>query len=182
VRKLIESTFMTLDGVISSPQDWGSAYWDEEHARYSNRLLEDAGSLLLGRETYDVFAAVWPARAGDPYADRINRLPKHVASTTLSEARWNTSVLEGDVASAVAELKQQAGGSILKFGTGQLDRTLLGHGLLDELHLWIFPVVAGAGERLLEGATMTQLTLLDTTTFASGIVVHVYGPRDRADA
>jgi dihydrofolate reductase len=176
VRKLIESTFMTLDGVISSPQDWGSAYWDEEHASYSNRLLDDAGSILLGRATYDVFAAVWPTRAGDAYADRINQLPKHVASTTLSDAGWNTTVLPEDVASAVAELKQQPGGSILKFGTGQLDRTLLAHGLLDELHLWIFPVVAGAGERLLEGATMTQLKLLDTTTFASGIVVHVYGP------
>jgi dihydrofolate reductase len=176
VRKLIESTFMTLDGVISSPQDWGSEYWDKEHASYSNRLLDDAGSLLLGRETYDVFAAVWPTRAGDAYADRINQLPKHVASTTLSEAGWNTTVLPEDVAAAVAELKQEPGGSILKFGTGQLDRTLLGHGLLDELHLWIFPVVAGAGERLLEGVTMTRLKLLDTTTFASGIVVHVYGP------
>jgi dihydrofolate reductase len=177
VRKLIESTFMTVDGVISAPQEWGPAYWDAEHEAYSHRLLRDADSILLGRETYDVFAAVWPTRAGDPYADRINSLPKHVASRTLGEATWNTTVLRGDVAAGVSELKQQDGGSILKFGTGELDRTLFEHGLVDELHLWIFPVVAGSGERLLDGGALRQLTLLDTSTFASGIVVHVYGPK-----
>ncbi|MDA0160392.1 dihydrofolate reductase family protein [Solirubrobacter ginsenosidimutans] len=174
-RKLVESTFVTLDGVISNPQVWGGPkYWDEEYMRYAGDMLFAADTLLLGRETYEGFAAVWPTRPSDPYTDRINALPKHVASRTLGQTTWNASVIEGDVAEYVAELKQQPGADILKFGTGELDRTLLEHGLIDELHLWVFPVIAGAGERLLEGIDTTHLTLQRTTTFASGIVIHVY--------
>ena len=116
----------------------------------------------------------WPSRDGD-YADRINALPKHVASRTLEETSWNASLLEGEVEEAVPELKEQAGENILKFGTGELDHALIENGLLDELHLWMFPVVAGSGTRLLDGVDTTHFKLAGTTTFASGIVVLRYG-------
>lgn len=177
MRKIVESTFVTLDGVISDPQVWGPPYWDDEHSAYAARLMEPAEALLLGRETYEGFAASWPQRSGDDYTDKINAMPKHVASTTLTETTWNATVLQGDTAEAVAALKAEDGGSLLKFGTGELDRTLIEHGLVDEFHFWIFPVVAGRGTQLLDGLPVTHLRLLDTTTFASGIVVHTYGPK-----
>ena len=173
--RLVESTFVTLDGVISDPQLWGGAkYWDDEFMKHAGELLFAADALLLGRETYEGFAAAWPTRPSDPYTDRINALPKHVASRRLHQAEWNATVIEGDVAARVAELKRRPGTDLLKFGTGELDRTLLEHGLIDELQLWVFPVIAGAGQRLLEGIDKTDLKLLETTTFASGIVVHTY--------
>ena len=104
---------------------------------------------------------MWPTRPSDPFTDRINALPKHVASRTLQQTDWNATLIEGDVAERVAELKRQPGGDILKFGTGGLDRTLLEHGLIDELHLWVFPVIAGSGERLLDGIDTTHLKLLE---------------------
>ncbi len=176
MRKLVESTFVTLDGVIGEPQVWGSPYWDDEHAAYATKMLSAADSLLLGRATYEGFVQAWPGRDGD-YADRINAMPKHVASRTLREATWNATVIGGDLAEAVTELKSQPGAGILKFGTGEVDRTLLAEGLLDELHLWVFPVLAGGGQRLIDGIDTTHLALLDSTPFASGIVVHVYGPK-----
>ncbi|MEA2195195.1 MAG: hypothetical protein QOG42_1629 [Solirubrobacteraceae bacterium] len=175
-RKLIESTFITLDGVISDPGTWGVPYWDEEHNAYAAKLLAGADALLLGRATYEGFAQAWPSRSGDPYTDKINAMPKHVASRTLTQATWNAAILEGDAADAVAELKRRPGENLLKYGTGAFSRTLLEAGLLDELHLWVFPVIAGSGERLLDGLGLTHLTLLDTSTFASGIVVHVLAP------
>jgi dihydrofolate reductase len=188
MRKLIESTFVTLDGVIAdtipstaphaSPGVWGSPYWDEDHGNYAVKLMEPADALLLGRVTYEGFAASWPTRSGDPFTDKINSMPKYVASRTLREPlAWNASLIQGDVAEEVAKLKQQPGGTILKYGTGELDRTLIDHDLVDEFHFWIFPVAVGNGTRLLEGIDTTHLKLLDSTTFKSGIIVHVYGPK-----
>lgn len=177
MRKLLESTFVTLDGVISDPQNWGPPYWDDEHNAYAGKLLFAADALLLGRVTYEGFAQAWAARSGDEYTDRINSMPKHVASTTLKEAEWNSTIIEGDVAEGVAELKQQPGEDILKFGTGVLDHTLMEHGLVDEFHFWLFPVVAGGGDRLLDGLDITHLKLEETTQFASGIVVLTYVPK-----
>ncbi len=176
MRKLVESTFMTLDGVIESPQNWSPRYWDDEHEAYATRLLSSADALLLGRKTYEGFVQAWPDRTGD-YADRINAMPKYVASRTLDDATWNATVIAGDVAEDVEQLKQQPGENILKFGTGELDRTLLAQRLLDEFHVWIFPVLAGGGQRLIEGIETLHLQLLDTTRFSSGIVVHQYGPK-----
>jgi dihydrofolate reductase len=177
-RKLIESTFVTLDGVIGDPQVWGPPYWDDEHTAYAKGLVEGVDALLLGRATYEGFAAAWPSRAGDPFADRLNAMPKHVASRTLRETTWNATVIDGDVASAVAELKRGDGGNLLKYGTGELDRVLLPARLVDELHLWVFPVIAGGGERLDVDVATTHLELLDLTRFRSGIVVLTYGPKD----
>ncbi|MGH9025023.1 MAG: dihydrofolate reductase family protein [Acidimicrobiia bacterium] len=177
MRKLVESTFATLDGVISDPGVWGQPYWDEEHGAYAAKLLFDADALVLGRETYEGFASSWPERSGDDYTDRINAMPKYVASETLGETTWNTTLLEGDVAQAIASLKAEPGKSLLKFGTGVFDHTLIEHGLIDELHLWVFPVVLGGGERLLEGLTTTHFRLVDTTTLRSGIVVLNLAPK-----
>src|SRR5687768_11441458 len=105
MRKLVESTFMSLDGVINAPQEWSPPYWNEEHADYAQKLLFAADALLLGRKTYEGFAEAWPARSGNDYTDRINSLPKHVASTTLQETTWNATVIRGDVAEEVAKLK-----------------------------------------------------------------------------
>ena len=181
MRKLIESTFTTLDGVISDPQKWGPPYWDDEHAGYARTLLFGADALVLGRVTYEGFARVWPTRPSDAYTDRINRLPKHVASRTLNgttwNGTWNATLIEGDVAEGIAALKARPGQSLLKFGTGGLDRTLLEHKLVDEYHFWIFPVLAGSGERLFAGIDTSHLKLVDQTTFESGIVVGVYAPK-----
>lgn len=176
-RKLVESTFVTLDGVISDPQNWGPPYWDDQHSAYATKLLEPADALVLGRATYEGFADAWPQRSGDPYTDKINAMPKYVASRTLQDATWNATIIRGDVASEVAALKEQPGGDLLKFGTGELDRTLLEHGLVDELHLWMFPVIAGGGQRLLDDVDVTHLELVDSTPFDSGIVVLTYSPK-----
>ena len=178
MRKIVESTFMTLDGVISDPGVWGRPYWDEDHAGYATKLMEPAGALLLGRDTYEGFAAAWPSRGGEPFTDKINDMPKYVASTTLREATWNATILQGDVVEEVRKLKQQNGGDILKYGTGSFSRTLLEHKLVDEYHFWMFPIVGGKGTRLFEGAeTQTQLKLIDSVRFPSGIVVMVYAPK-----
>jgi dihydrofolate reductase len=175
-RKLIESTFVTLDGVIENPHHWGPPYWDEQHLGYANRLIDNVDALVLGRVTYEGFAAAWPPRAGDPYADKINAMPKYVASRTVREGTWNATILSGDVAAQLAEIKEQDGSDLLKFGTGELDRTLLEHRLVDEYHFWVFPVIAGGGQRLLDDVPVTHLQLIDTTRFDSGIVVMVYKP------
>jgi dihydrofolate reductase len=187
MRKLIESTFVTLDGVISdtepstaphaSPEKWGYLYWDDDFLKYAHNLLFGADALLLGRVTYEGFAASWPSRSGDEYSDRINSMPKYVASTTLRETTWNATLLGRDVATEVAALKQQSGQNILKFGTGELDRTLMQHNLVDEFHFWLNPVAVGAGQRLFERIDTTHLHLADLTRFASGIVVLVYTPK-----
>jgi dihydrofolate reductase len=178
MRKLVESTFVSLDGSIENPQNWSPPYWDDEHNAYSRKLLWDADALLLGRKTYEAFAQAWPPRAGaDDFTDRINAMPKYVASNTLTETTWNATVLEGDTVEAITKLKQEDGGNLLKFGTGELDRTLLEHGLVDEFHFWVFPVLAGGGQRLIDGIDTTHLELLDVARFRSGIVVHVLGPK-----
>ena len=130
--------------------------------------MDGTDALVLGRATYEGFAPAWPSRSGDPFTDRINAMPKYVASRTLTETTWNATILEGDAVQAVAELKQQPGGNLLKYGTGEFSQALLEPGLIDELHLWVFPVVAGQGDRLLDGLDLTHLELIDSTTFAVG--------------
>lgn len=179
MRKLVESTFVTLDGTIDQPHRWGPPYWDDEHNAYSEALAVECDALLLGRVTYEAFAQAWPAMeaAGDESAAPMNALPKYVASRTLTEATWNATIIQGDVAKEVARLKELPGKNILKYGTGELDRTLLEHRLVDEYHFWIFPVLAGSGQRLFDGVDLTHLGLARSTRFASGIVVMVYEPK-----
>jgi dihydrofolate reductase len=172
MRKLVESTFVSLDGVMSNPQDWAPPYWDDEYTAYERRVMEPVDDLLLGRATYDGFSVSWSQRSGDWYADRMNSLPKQVISRGRPELTWNSRLLEGgDLVASVRALKEQDGGDLLKFGTGETDLTLLPAGLVDELHIWVFPVIAGEGGRLLEGLPTTHLALRETTRFSSGVVV-----------
>jgi dihydrofolate reductase len=177
MRKLVESTFVSLDGTISEPQRWSPPYWDDEHAGYASNLLFSSDALLLGRKTYEGFSQAWPQRSGDPFTDRINSMPKFVASRTLKETTWNSSVIGEDLVGEVTKLKQQPGQNLLKYGTGELSQALLKANLVDEYHFWIFPVIAGTGDRLFGGLDVTHLKLVDTTRFNSGIVVMKYVPQ-----
>ena len=178
MRKLIESTYVTLDGTIDEPQNWSLKYFDDEYANYAGELLFGADALVLGRETYEGFAPAWMSRSGDPFTDRINAMPKYVATTTLKDLEWNSTVLPGDAVEAVRELKAQDGQNLLKYGTGSFSKALLDAKLVDEFHFWVFPVIAGSGSRLLEGLDITHFNHLGSTTFKSGVVVHKLAPKD----
>ena len=178
MRKLIESTYVSLDGMISGESFWGAQgqFRDDKHDAYAAKLLESADALVLGRATYEAFAASWPGRTG-VLADRINSLPKYVASHTLTDATWNAQILKGDAVGAVANLKESGQGTLLKYGTGAFSRALLEGGQLDELRLWVFPFIAGSGESLLPGITTTHLDLAEVTEVGNGVVVLTYTPK-----
>jgi dihydrofolate reductase len=181
VRKLIESVHVSLGGEIGSPQDWAFPYLDDEHTRYATELLDRAGALLLGRRTYAGLSAGYTAMASSPFVDKMNSIPKFVASTTLTEATWNATIIPGDVADFVAKLKREPGGDIIKYGNGQLDRILMARRLIDEFHLLLTPVAAGAGQHMFEeigGAP--HLSLAGVRRFASGVLLLVYTPEDQA--
>lgn len=185
MRKLIESTFVTLGGDIGAPQDWAPPYLSgAEHDAYARDLLFGADALLLGRRTYEGLSAAYPAMtspAGGPMADfigRMNAIPKYVASTTLSSVGWNSTLLAGDIAEQVAELKQKPGTYLLKYGTGPLDRALVANGLVDEYRIWIFPVTNPPGQRLFEDLPNTPMALVDVRTFGSGVVLLTYTPKN----
>lgn len=179
MRKIINSTYITLDGVIENPQDWPSLDVSDENAyRVQNELLFACDAVLMGRRTYDGFAPVWSSRSGDPYSDRINSMTKHVVSTTLREPTWtNTNVIAGDVVAEIGRLKEQPGQDIVQYGFGRLSSTLLEHGLLDELRLWVHPFFIGTGgpqDLLYRDGPPAKFRLADVTTFASGIAVLYY--------
>jgi dihydrofolate reductase len=189
--KLIVSTYVTLDGVIQ-PLDWSAQSSGpadrEERGRYARELLFAADALLLGRETYQVFAEVWPSRTAaddgpgeDGFIDRINLLPKYVASTTLREPlAWNATLLAGDIPAAVARLKRQRDQTLLMYGCGDLARTLLEHDLVDEFHFWVYPVVRGSGTRLFGGGATADLHLVVSRAFSAGFAVLTCRPAPRA--
>lgn len=177
--RLIESTYISLDGMVTGDAFWGAqqGFQGDAHNEHAAALLQAADALLLGRQTYDVFATSWPERSGE-LADLINPLPKYVASRTLTEATWNTEVLPGDGVEAVAELKKSREGTLLKYGTGSFSRALVEAGLLNELRLWVHPLVAGSGERLLPGLSPTRLALAEVTDVGNGVVILTYTPND----
>ena len=184
--RLVISEFVSLDGVIEDPaggEGFSRGGWvGEIKAREEIdkvKLDEALGTqaLLLGRRTYEFFAARWPSRAGE-LADRLNSLPKYVVSSTLEEPKWNNStVLRGDVVNEVSKLKQELNGDIVVPGSFQLLRTLMEHDLVDELRLMIYPVVLGAGARLFgETSDKKPVRLLDTQTVGDGVAFLVYEP------
>ena len=156
-------------------------FWNDEHAKYAHDQLFASDALLLGRVTYEGFAATWPSMEdfeGD-FAVRMNTLPKFVVSTTLDEPlEWNNSTLiKGNVAEEVSKLKQQPGQDILMYGSAGLMHTLMQHDLIDEYRIWVHPVVVGSGKRLFrDGIDQTALKLADAKTFGSGAVVLSYQP------
>ena len=178
MRKLVESTHVSLGGEIGSPQDWAFPYLDDEHGRYATGLLEVADALLLGRKTYQGLSAAYTAMAANPFVDRMNSIPKYVASRTLTEASWNATVIPAEVAGFVADLKRQPGGTIVKYGNGPLDQVLMADNLIDEFHLLLTPVAAGSGRHMFEDIQgAPQLSLADVRRFASGVLVLVYTPK-----
>lgn len=180
MRRVIVQTEMSLDGVEDSPELWESIfdYHDEATEQYFREQLFATDALLMGRETYESFAEVWPTRAGtNDVADRMNSLPKYVASRTLREPlTWNSRLLSDSPADAVAELKQEPGGDLLQYGVGELTETLLARGLVDELRFLVFPFVLGSGSRVYDRTAGLRLTLAGTTTFDTGIVALHYRP------
>jgi dihydrofolate reductase len=178
MRKLIESVHVSLGGEIGSPQDWAFPYLDDEHERYASELLDEADALLLGRRTYEGLSTAYTAMASNPFVDRMNSIPKYVASKTLTEVAWNATLIHGDVAAFVAELKRRPGGSLVKYGNGPLDRILMADELVDEFHLLLTPVAAGSGQHMFEEIhSAPQLSLVDVRRFASGVLVLVYTPK-----
>jgi dihydrofolate reductase len=191
MRKLVVGTFLTLDGVMQAPggpnEDrdggfphggWLAPYFDEKFGDIMTEWTKRAGAFLLGRKTYEIFAASWPKSTdpADEIAMALNTRPKFVASRTLDKVSWNNSfLLKGYVAEEVAKLKAQGGGEIQVHGSGNLLQTLLRRDLIDTLRIWQFPVVLGTGKRLFgEGTIPGSFRLVDTQLTTTGAVLHVY--------
>jgi dihydrofolate reductase len=179
---MVNSTYITLDGVIENPQDWPSSRHSDDGrgGQIQTELLLACDAVLMGRRTYDGFAPVWAGRSGDPYSDHINAMEKWVASTTLAEPAWNnTQVIAGDLAAELARRKQQPGGDVVQYGIGPVTDVLLEHGMLDELRLWVHPFVLGTGDArdlVFREGRAAQFNLVDAEALASGIVVLTYAP------
>jgi dihydrofolate reductase len=188
MRELIVNTFLTLDGVMQAPggpeEDpsgsfehggWSFGYWDEEMERAMGELMSKPFDLVLGRKTYDIFAAHWP-QSDDPGAEPLNKATKHVASTTLTDLEWeNSKLIEGEVPDGVRALKQQDGPELQVHGSANLIQTLLKHGLIDEFRLLIFPLVLGEGKRLFDGGTVPAgLELASSQVSSSGVIMASY--------
>ncbi len=174
--KVIISTHITVDGVIGpSPGDWAILEGEGERYKFDQLLAADA--FLLGRKVYEGLASVWPTITDDTgFAERVNSIPKYVASRTLEEPlEWNASLIEGDLAERVAGLKRQHRGNLISFGCGELAYELATQGLADEIHFWVNPAVWGSGDRAFHGRQV-RMQLIATTAFDSGITLLCYRP------
>ena len=178
MKKVVVSEFVTLDGVVEDPSWTFQFKPSEDYLKVKLDELLTSDALLLGRVTYEGFAAAWPSMQKDPtgYADRMNSLPKYVVSTTLKEAKWNNStVIKQSVNEEVSRLKQEQGqGNILIFGSCDLVNGLVRYNLVDELNLWIYPIVLGKGKRLFKEGTSMNLKLIEAKQFASGVALLRY--------
>jgi dihydrofolate reductase len=191
--RLTLHTFLTLDGVMQAPggpeEDreggfthggWSAPYGDEDFGEAVTGWFANVSAFLLGRKTYEIFSGYWPrvTDPDNPVASKLNELPKYVASTTLDSVTWhNASLLRGDVAAEVAELKQQPGNELQVHGSGGLAQTLIEHDLVDEYRLLVFPVHLGSGKRLFrDGARAAALRLTGSTTTGAGVVIATYEP------
>jgi dihydrofolate reductase len=196
--QLTVTTFLSVDGVYQGPggpeEDrsggfdrggWLVPHFDEATGQFMGEIFQNVDAFLLGRRTYEIFAASWP-NATDPddaVANSLNTLPKYVASSTLRDPQWNnTAVLDGDLASAVKELKERDGRELQVHGSGRLVQFLLANDLVDRLNLLVFPVIVGAGHRLFPDSGMaTGLALEDSRTTPSGVAISVYRPSGRPE-
>ena len=178
MRKLKLAMYVSLDGVVEDPA-WTGPYWSDQLSDLQAEYLYSSDALVLGRVTYEGFAAAWPGMeesTGD-FGKKMNSMPKFVASRTLTSGEWNATILEGDLADAVAKLKEEDGGDLLIYGSGDVVDELTRHGLIDEYRLMVHPVVVGSGKKLFQGFTFTTgLKLADTITTDTGVAVLTYVP------
>ena len=177
MRKIVAGLFMSLDGVVESPEQWQLPYFNDEMGQAIGAQMAESDTLLLGRRTYQEFASFWPNQPSDtPFADYMNTTPKLVVSTTLDTVEWeNSTLVKGDITEELATLKQQPGKNLNINGSGTLVRSLLAEGLLDELRLLICPVVVGRGRHLFQdGSDPKALTLVDAGTFSTGVLSLTY--------
>jgi dihydrofolate reductase len=181
MRKVVAAEFVSLDGVMESPDKWHFPYFNEEMGQAVGEGFAAADAMLMGRVNYEEWVAFWPEQDPEenPMAVQMNAMKKYVVSTTLEEPlEWQNSTLIGEnVADEIANLKQGDGGDIVISGSGTLVRSLLHHGLLDELKLMIHPILVGSGKRLFEeGEGQTKLELVDSRTFSTGVLYLTYRP------
>jgi dihydrofolate reductase len=178
MRKIVAGLFITLDGVTEAPERWQAPYMNQEVGQALGVSMAAADTLLLGRRTYEEWAAFWPHQGSEmPIAAQINSAPKLVASTTLETVEWeNSKLIEGDVAEELRRLKEQSGNDILVNGSATLVRSLIGAGVLDELGLLVHPIVVDGGARLFDGLERTALELADSKAFSNGVVSLSYRP------
>jgi dihydrofolate reductase len=176
MRKLVAGLFITVDGVTSNPEQWQFPYMDQELGQHLGTQFGGSDTLLLGRRTYEEWAAFWPHQSSEiPFATYMNQTPKVVVSTTLKELAWgNSRLINSAIPHRITQLKEGPGKAIVVNGSLTLVRSLLAHRLLDELSLLIHPVVVGNGVRLLDGSLQTALTLTDTTIFKNGVISVTY--------
>jgi dihydrofolate reductase len=193
--KLVVGTFMTLDGVMQAPGEpnedteggftkggWQRPFFDADAGKIMGETMATTSALLLGRKTYQIFAAFWPfAPKDDPAAGILNSIPKYVVSTTLDRAEWNNSALiRGNVAQEVARVKQSGPGILSVTGSGKLAQSLMQYNLVDEYVLWIHPIVLGSGKRLFaEGVAPANFKLSNTRTTGAGVVILTYQPAEK---
>jgi dihydrofolate reductase len=189
MRKLVVSEFLTLDGVMQDPGGvgeikgggWNIPYMNEEFGQYKFDELAASDALLLGRVTYEGFAAAWPEESHveteGEFAVMMNSYPKYVVSTTLDKVEWNNShLIKANVMEEISNLKQQPGKNILISGSGKLVQSLMEHGLIDEYHLQIHPIVLGHGNQLFQDGSHVKLKLIDSKTTSNGVILLTYQP------
>ena len=176
MRKLIESTLVSLDGVVEAPERWAS--FDAEATALSTKELGNYDAFVMGRVTYEKFYANWGHIAGNPYIDLISAMPKYVASRSLTQTAWNATLLGADLSSAIARLKDLPGKDLIKYGTSRLDDTLVRNRQIDEFRFWIRPVVVGSGRRLFENVDTSglHLRLVGEQRLDNGSVMLTYTP------
>lgn len=175
---IVVSEFITLDGVVEAPNEWSRGFWTDEIAKFKFDELFSSDALLLGKVTYQGFAAAWPSMKDEAgYADRMNGLPKYVVSATLATAGWNNSrIIAANAIEEIAKLRQEPGQTLLIFGSGMLVEALRQGDLVDEYRLLTYPVVVGHGRRFFTSETKTALRLVEAQAFSSGAVLTRYQP------
>jgi dihydrofolate reductase len=178
MRKIVSGLFISLDGVVEAPDQWQFPYFNEEMGNAVQSLMGGSEAMLLGRRTYEEFAAYWPTSTDD-FAGYMNDTPKYVVSNTLTSADWqNSTLVSGDVLKELARLKEQPGGNLGMTGSGTLVRSLLREGLLDELHLLVHPIIVGTGKRLFDDGPRIPLRLTNSQTFSTGVLDLTYEQAD----
>ena len=179
MRKVVAGLFISLDGVVESPDKWSFDHFDEGMMIEMQSQLDAQDTILLGRVTYQEWASYWPTSTDEPFASYINNIPKYVVSSTLEKATWNNSTLISEnLEEEIGKLKQQSGKHIGISGSPSLVRSLLQNGLLDQLSLSIHPVIAGTGQRLFQDFdSIKRLRLVDSKTTETGVVNCTFQPR-----